>query len=189
MDAIKRHKLMALLTARCRRQTAIGLALTASLVLAGCYSGNLQPVINSAMLLGTWLGPNGASARFLADQTVIVRQIYLGPANPGICSRVSATGSWQFDSPAGDSGSSVNRYLKGSIIEIDFPVSEPIVACGAQFTTWDVNPPFKLCLYNDPDTPCGSSYVLTREHERKGLGVALIIPNLDQPLAHARWAR
>jgi hypothetical protein len=101
---------------------------------------------------------------FMSDHSVVVRALNLGYVSPGgTCRSVSATGTWQFDSPQGASGIGLDTYRTGDIIQIEFPSSQPITNCDSQFTTWEINPPLKLCLYLDPDTPCGSSYTLVKE--------------------------
>lgn len=138
--------------------------LAAILVVAGCTQANTQPTINGARLIGTWVGSRGATMNFMADHTVVVRALNLGYVGPaGTCRSVSASGTWQFDGPQGASGISPDTYAKGNIIQVEFPPSQPITTCDSQFTTWEINPPLKLCLYLDPDTPCGSSYTLVKQ--------------------------
>jgi hypothetical protein len=151
-----------------RWHAAAGLGLAVILAIAGCGNANPQPIINGTTLIGTWVGPDGATMNFTADWMVVVRNLNLGfVGHSSTCRSVSAEGTWQFDSPQGNSGSSPLSYAKSDIIEIDFPASQPITICNSQFTTWEVNSPLRLCLYLDPDTPCGSNYTLIKQHSTK----------------------
>ncbi len=129
-------------------------ALAATVLLAACGRGDAQPTLTKADLVGTWIGPDGATMKFFADQTLIVSGLdfapYFGPHN---CESVYGSGTWQFLSPQGDSGISPTAYTTGNQIGLNF--NSPISSlCDAEFTTWEINPPVGLCLDLDPDDPC-----------------------------------
>lgn len=136
--------------------TACGLA---ALLAAGCGRPITQPVINSAQLVGTWTGPDGAVMTFKVNQTVVVRHLSLVLRG---CTNVSGGGTWQFDSLQGDSGLTSYTYSKSNIIEVDFFSPS---ACNSQFTTWKDNP-LTMCLDIDPDSPC-SHPVFTKQSTAK----------------------
>jgi hypothetical protein len=137
---------------------ACGLAVV--LTATGCRNPITQPIINSARLVGTWTGPNGATMTFRADQSVTVRNLdlSLGGLIHG-CGNLSAAGTWQFDSLQGDSGPTPHSYTKSNIIQVDFLGSAD--GCGTQFTTWKDHP-LTMCHDIDPDSRAVTLFSLNK---------------------------
>jgi hypothetical protein len=147
---------------RIRRTVGVACGVAVVLTATSCGRWITQPIIDSARLVGTWTGPNGASMTFSADQTVSVHNLdlSLGGLIHG-CGNLSATGTWQFDSLQGDSGASPNTYSKSNIIQVDFSDPASSDGCNTQFTTWK-DRPLTMCQDIDPDSPCNNP-VLTKQ--------------------------
>ncbi len=141
------------------RRIAGGVLLAALTLLAACGAASSQPVLTSHDLTGTWSTPNGSRITFSADHRFSAAGIDLAPHFPG-CPDLSGSGSWQFLSPAGDTGT----YASGSQIAIVFasPVSG-LCSGTVTLTSWEINPPAGLCLEFDPDSPCTGTPFTKRE--------------------------
>jgi hypothetical protein len=111
-----------------------GFGLAAILMLASCSGAYSQPIITGTELLGTWVGPNGASMTFRADQIVTVQNLNLGWSGPTAhCQNVSAAGTWQFLSSQGASETSLRGYSKGNLLGIEFQAQQN-EQCSSEFT-------------------------------------------------------
>ncbi len=129
--------------------------LAAVTLLAACGAASSQPVLTSTDLTGTWSTPNGSLITFSADHRFSAARIDLAPLFSG-CRDLSGSGSWQFLSPAGDTGPGLmTTYASGSQIAIVFasPVSG-LCSDLVTLTSWEIDPPVGLCLEFDPDSPC-----------------------------------
>jgi hypothetical protein len=140
---------------RCAAAAACGLAVV--LTATSCSRSTTLPTINSAQLVGTWIGPNGATMTFSADQSLTVRNLDLSLIHG--CWNLSATGTWQFDSLQVDSGPTPHTYSKGNIIQVAFLGSAD--KCGTRFTTWKDHP-LTMCEHKDLGSPC-SDPILTKK--------------------------
>jgi len=159
-------------TGRWLAAAAFGLA--GVFLLASCSRAYSQPTITGAELLGTWVGPNGASMTFRADQTVTVHNLNLGWRGPTAhCQSVTATGTWQFLNSQGASGTSPRVYSKGNLVGVEFQAQQ-IEVCSTEFTTWVATPPLGLCLDLDPDVPCTGS-PLVKHHDERAITAAIVI--------------
>jgi len=98
-----------------------------------------------------------------ADHHFSAARIDLAPFFAG-CHDLSGSGSWQFLSPAGDTGPGPGTYASGSQIAIVFasPVSG-LCSGTVTLTSWEIDPPAGLCLEFDPDSPCTGTPFTKRE--------------------------
>ena len=130
-------------------------------ILASCGRSNAQPVIASSDVIGIWTS-GGASLTFLANQDVSVRDLRLASFFGSSCQDLTGSGTWQFLSSTGDSGSSLSAIHKGSLISITLSDPNNMRCDGLEFTSWKLHGSQGLCLSLDPDTPC-TGYVFNRQ--------------------------
>jgi hypothetical protein len=96
---------------------------------------------------------------FLANRSFAGHNLNLNAAFGSGCPSVSGTGTWEFESPKGATGSSLKSYKRGKLISVAF--QGHFRSCNFQLTSWEIDPPVGLCIFSDPDSPC-SSPVFTR---------------------------
>lgn len=132
------------------------------LYLASCGAEvDVQPVITSSALAGTWTAAAGATMMFSSSGQFAGHRLSLMPDTSG-CGNVSGNGTWQFLNSQGYSPQHGQYYAKGNVIGIVF--SSPVNAqCGYEFTTWTQGSRVGLCLYLDPDSPCTGEVFMKKQ--------------------------
>ena len=125
-----------------------------------------QPVLSSTDLAATWVSPAGGSITFANSNRFTAVGLRLdkfwgGCAGSG---KISVSGTSQFLSPQGDSGT--GSYSNGSLIGLYFDdtAGDPSTGCtggGITLTSWNTGSATALCLQFDPDTPC-DGYIFER---------------------------
>jgi hypothetical protein len=142
-----------------RTRLLVGLTLFLIVTLLAACSGlplpdPSEPTLNRASVIGTWTDRDGSSITFDANQHITVHRLDLRDQTNGenkSCGFVTGSGSWQFVSEGGRTES------RSSLIEVDLasPMDE---VCGLQELSADnTNSAVGLCVFADPDDPCGSS--------------------------------
>lgn len=134
-------------------------AAAALVLLAACVQIGTQPVLSSADLVAEWVSPAGGSIAFASNHQFTATDLRLGKFWGGCAEagNISVSGTWQFLSPQGDSGT--GRYSKGSLVALYFnnTAGNPSTGCtgGAlELTSWNTDSTTGLCVQFDPDTPC-----------------------------------
>jgi hypothetical protein len=95
-------------------------AVAAIVLLAACVQNGTQPVLSSADLVAEWVSPAGGSITFASNHRFTATDLRLGKFW-GECAgagNISVSGTWQFLSPQGDSGTGL--YSKGSLVVLYF---------------------------------------------------------------------
>ena len=148
-------------------------AMACVMLAAGCGRRDARPVLKAAALAGTWKSPNGGEIIFsgggqrFSATNLRLDEYKAGPGSNRECAHVSGSGTWQFIGPQGESG----PYLSGNLLNLSFnSVTNPaMLPCTTivQFTSWEINPPLKLCFGLDPDSPC-DGYIFTKERLSAG---------------------
>jgi hypothetical protein len=144
----------------------IACAVTPLALAAGCEGGvqtSMQPDITVSQLAGTWTSPEGSGAiTFHADHSFAATRLDLNGLFGQTCQpAASASGTWEFLSPDGDSTPNPEQYSSGYVIGLTFAGFNrtPTSSCASiwsltQLTTWQINGPLGLCVDMDPDSPC-----------------------------------
>jgi hypothetical protein len=149
---------MTTLQSKKRRWLGNWFALTFGLLpLAIAACGNpqaIQPELTQQQVIGTWTSQSGSAVAFGPGHVLVVRHVNISPGVPG-CGTVSGTGTWQFLSPTGSTGRSLNTYDKGNLLMVLMPSIRE--ACnGWELTTGSGSSQVTLCVASDPDSPCSS---------------------------------
>jgi hypothetical protein len=151
--------------ARLRLAAQIACAVTPLALMAGCQGGvqtPMQPDITVSQLVGTWISSEGSGAiTFRADGSFTATRLDLNGLFGQTCRpAASASGTWEFLSPDGDSPT-LTEYSSGYVISLAFAGlnSTSTQACAlvwslTELTTWQINGPLGLCVDMDPDSPC-----------------------------------
>jgi hypothetical protein len=147
---------------------------------AGCGEGkqtSMQPELTTKQLAGTWVSPEGAGTITLyADHNFVATRLDLNGYLGASCQpTASASGTWQFLGSNGDPGPNMTTYSSGYVISLtvpgftDYPQSSCVSVWGLlQFTSWQINGPLGLCLYQDPDSPCAGEPWVWQKAARRG---------------------
>jgi hypothetical protein len=154
------------MSVRAIRVMAPPCAAAAIVLLATRAQSGTQPVLSSTDLVATWMSPAGGSITFANSNRFTAAGLRLdmfwgGCAGSG---KTSVSGTWQFLSPQGDSGT--GSYSKGNLVYLYFDdtAGDPLAGCtggGITLTSWNTGSATALCLQFDPDTPC-DGYVFER---------------------------
>ena len=133
-------------------------AVAAIVLLAGCVQNGTQPVLSSADLVAEWVSPAGGSITFASNHRFTATDLRMGKFW-GFCGagKISMSGTWQFLSPQGDSGTGLSS--EGNLVVLFFnnTAGNPSTGCtgGAlELTSWNTDSTTGLCVQFDPDTPC-----------------------------------